>query len=274
MHRNESSTGTSSSEVRFRVAVREQQPHARDARPDAHEQLVEAPTPSATYAAGCDNVTIDGNFMFRPHVHDGRQVLHEPLADLLRAHRNGKVNPVPSGRDLHEQHALGQSGSGRGPTRRPTTTTSTVSRPSGFPSGGNVYLSNEKPPGPELHGRATERLPPRIVQRIRGELPGRRGSSGRPHIAAASPTARGSKSGPSTTTWALPSERGLIGSLAGGWVPDDPRRESGLQLRRAPDRRRTRQLPGHAALLDASRRKHLQERVRRPDDGGAEALSA
>ena len=146
---------------------REQQFHARDPRPDAHEQLVEV-VHARLRGGGLRGCEDRRQLHVSIHVLARGQALQDPVPHLHGAKPGGPRQPVPPGRDVHQQRLLGQSGShpGREDRRR------RQRFPGRLVSGRGQRVPRKRDgPGPELHRRAAERLPPRVVQRLRGQFP-------------------------------------------------------------------------------------------------------
>ena len=223
-------------------------------------------------AAGCDGVTLDGNFMFRPMHSDGDKYFANRSAVYFAQRRGKDTNPCRPGVTFTNNTYWGnvdlveEEGRGRSRARHHQRISGRVVRRR------RQRLPAERPAArPELHGRPQERLPPRLVQRVRGEFPGRRRRAGRPLDMR---PRRWSALRDPVDLQLHGSARGH-GNLCGGGaerrIPDDPGREPHRQLRRPPGRRRSGQLSRHAALVDEGGREHLPQRVRGAHLGRADA---
>ena len=222
-------------------------------------------------AAGCDNVTIDGNFMFRPmHLPTDKYYANRSPIYFLQK-RNEKVNPCRSRVKFTNNtfwgNANAREGSKKIGRRRPVN----GFRADWFPGGGNVYLPNDRPPDKNYTAVRPNTYRPGSCNvyvanfldaaSVPVDLSGCGLADGARFEIRSIYNYMGAPVGTGTYAAAAPKRR----------IPDDPGREPHRQLRRPPGRRRPGQLSRHAPLSDAARRQHLPQRVRRPHDGAPPA---
>jgi hypothetical protein len=97
-------------------------------------------------AAGCDNVTIDGNFMFRP-MHSTVDKYYPSRPPIYFAQKKGDdVNPCRSRVKFTNNTYWGKTDSVQHIKTNPADDAVNGFKSDWFPGSGNVYLPNDKPP--------------------------------------------------------------------------------------------------------------------------------